>query len=150
MMLQQWNAYGVLDLLKQAWKRGIIMSGLSAGGICWYESGLCDYDNNVDTKTITYSEVYELGIQTGIFCSHLDSECRRYRSFLKLIASGKKVGIACDDGAAVWNQEGSLPMVKCAKPGAEVHVFRPMVNGVSIEVYNDGDEILIPEPSRNR
>ncbi len=41
-MLAVWRDWGLDDMLKTAYNRGTIMSGVSAGAICWFEQGLTD------------------------------------------------------------------------------------------------------------
>jgi dipeptidase E len=41
-MLEQWRSTGVLDLILQAYERGVILCGLSAGAICWFEDMYSD------------------------------------------------------------------------------------------------------------
>ena len=41
-MLAVWRDWGLDKILKQAYDNGIVMSGVSAGAICWFERGLTD------------------------------------------------------------------------------------------------------------
>ena len=41
-MLEQWKATGLLDLIREAYERGVFIVGLSAGGICWFEDMYSD------------------------------------------------------------------------------------------------------------
>jgi dipeptidase E len=41
-MLAIWRVHGVDELLREAWDCGIVLSGSSAGGICWFEQGVTD------------------------------------------------------------------------------------------------------------
>ena len=35
-----WAVHGLVPILRAAWERGVVLSGVSAGAICWFESGL--------------------------------------------------------------------------------------------------------------
>ena len=41
-MLAVWRDWGLDLILKDAYDRGVVMSGVSAGAICWFEGGLTD------------------------------------------------------------------------------------------------------------
>ena len=41
-MLAVWREWGLDIILKQAYDKGTVMSGVSAGAICWFENGLTD------------------------------------------------------------------------------------------------------------
>ncbi|MDE7158482.1 MAG: Type 1 glutamine amidotransferase-like domain-containing protein, partial [Clostridiales bacterium] len=41
-MIEQWKKTGLLDLIRDAYERGVILSGLSAGAICWFDEMYSD------------------------------------------------------------------------------------------------------------
>src|SRR5262245_34097587 len=41
-MLVIWRDWGLSELLREAWERGIVLTGGSAGAICWFEQGVTD------------------------------------------------------------------------------------------------------------
>ena len=41
-MLAVWRDWGLDLILRDAYDRGVVMSGVSAGAICWFEGGLTD------------------------------------------------------------------------------------------------------------
>ena len=41
-MLAVWKEWDLDSILKKAYEQGIVMSGVSAGAICWFEAGLTD------------------------------------------------------------------------------------------------------------
>lgn len=83
-------------ILKKAYNNGIILAGLSAGSICWFEEGLTDPLNG-PLYTLDC-----LGFLKGSNCPHYDGENKRKPSYHRLILEGKiKEGYAADDGAAL-------------------------------------------------
>jgi hypothetical protein len=41
-MLAIWRLHGFDALLREAWEQGILLTGWSAGMICWFEAGVTD------------------------------------------------------------------------------------------------------------
>ena len=70
-MLAVWRDWNLDTILQKAYNSGIIMSGVSAGAICWFEKGITD----------SYSRSLEiincLGFLEGIACPHFDEEKER-------------------------------------------------------------------------
>ena len=70
-MLAVWKEWNLHEILKKAYKNGIVMSGVSAGAICWFDKGITD----------SYADRLEiidcLGIVKGIACPHFDEEKER-------------------------------------------------------------------------
>lgn len=81
-MLALWREWGIDNLMREAWERGILMAGTSAGGICWFES--CVTDSLADS----YTRLDGLGILSGSCCPHYDVPGRR-ETFHGLIGSGQ-------------------------------------------------------------
>ncbi|MBK17037.1 MAG: peptidase E [Prochlorococcus sp. SP3034] len=70
-MLAVWRDWGLDTILKKAYKKGIVMSGVSAGAICWFNRGITDsYSKNLRIIDC-------LGFVEGIACPHFDEESER-------------------------------------------------------------------------
>src|SRR6476659_5432976 len=41
-MLGVWREWGLPEILREAWEAGVVLAGVSAGCICWFEQGLTD------------------------------------------------------------------------------------------------------------
>jgi aminopeptidase N len=70
-MLAVWKEWNLHNILKIAYEKGIIMSGVSAGAICWFDKGITDSFAN-ELKIIDC-----LGLVDGIACPHFDEEKER-------------------------------------------------------------------------
>lgn len=124
-MLALWREWGLDNILREAWERDIILAGLSAGAICWFEQGLTD----------SYGGVFEpidcLGLLKGSGCPHYDGETKRRRDYHKLIESGQLLeGYALDDGAAIHFVGNSIKQVISSRPHANaryVHMQRGQI-----------------------
>src|SRR5688572_6441181 len=95
-MMAIWKAQGVDHILRKAWERGIILSGGSAGSLCWFEQG------TTDSRPQEITTVDCLGFLKGSHCPHYDSEKTRRPLYHSYIQKKKfKAGYACDDRAAM-------------------------------------------------
>ena len=70
-MLAVWKDWGLDIYLKEAYERGVVMSGVSAGAICWFEKGITDSWSN-DLRIMDC-----LGFVKGNCCPHYDEEPER-------------------------------------------------------------------------
>jgi dipeptidase E len=87
-MMRIWRRRGVDRLLLSAYKRGTVLSGISAGAICWFESGHSDSMSFYNPRKWEYSNVNGLGLIKGIHCPHYNGRTRgvaRRRDFRTLI-----------------------------------------------------------------
>ena len=41
-MLAIWRVHGFDEILREAWQAGVLLTGWSAGMICWFEAGVTD------------------------------------------------------------------------------------------------------------
>ena len=91
-MLAVWKEWNLQNILKNAYEKGIVMSGVSAGAICWFDKGITD----------SFSDKLEiidcLGIVKGIACPHYDEEKERKPFVNKIIKSGRIDSCICIEG----------------------------------------------------
>jgi len=115
-MLSLWKEWGLDTILKVAYKKGIILAGISAGSICWFEEGVTDSMNN------NLSKIDCLGFLTGSNCPHYDGESNRRPSYHELMASGEmKEGYAVDDGVALYFKDEKLSASVSSRPTAKAY-----------------------------
>jgi len=113
-MLAVWRLHGVDRALRDAWARGAVLGGVSAGANCWFEACVTD----------SFSEELDglddgLGLLAGSYCPHYDGEERRRPVYTRLVADGFLAGIACDDGAAAVFRGTELVEIVADRPGAQ-------------------------------
>lgn len=95
-MLAVWRAHGVDRVLGEAWRRGIVLTGVSAGMLCWFESGVTDSFGR------PLSAIRDgLGFLRGSACPHYDGEKDRRPTYHQLLRDGLAAGVAADDWAAI-------------------------------------------------
>ena len=95
-MLAVWKEWKLDKLLIKAYKKGTVLAGVSAGAICWFDTGITDSW----ASNLNYIDC--LGILPGSCCPHYDSEKDRRPSVHKFIEQEKiKSVYAIEDGAAI-------------------------------------------------
>jgi peptidase E len=115
-MLAVWRHWGFDAVLREAWERGIVLCGSSAGSICWFDWGLTDSV----AGDLTAMEC--LGFLAGSNCPHYDGEKERRPTYERLVGSGELVpGIACDDGAGLHYRGRTLERAIASRPGARAY-----------------------------
>jgi peptidase E len=125
-LLAVWRVHGVDQILREAWSRGVVLAGLSAGSICWFESG------TTDSFGPTLQPLCGgLGFLPGSHSPHYDGEPTRRPIYQGLVARGDLPdGWACDDGAAIrWDGTTPAEFVS-SRPGARCWRVRRAGDGV--------------------
>ncbi len=119
-MLAIWRLHGVDTALRAAYDGGTILTGWSAGCICWFEGG------TTDSFTPDLGPLHDgLGFLKGSASPHYDSEARRPMVYAREIAAGLPPGIALDDGvAARYEDERLVEVVSGPKGGRAFMVDR--------------------------
>jgi dipeptidase E len=134
-MLAIWRVHGVDHALRAAWESGVVMTGLSAGSLCWFETGTTD---SFGPGLAALSG--GLGFLPGSHVPHYDGEENRRPVYHRLIAEGTiPAGHAADDGAALVFHGTEL---------AEVVASRPDARGYRVERGPSGDAVETELPTR--
>jgi dipeptidase E len=123
-MMRIWRRLGVGKLLISAYKRGAVLAGVSAGSICWFESGHSDSMSFYNPRKWKYINVRGLGLIKGIHCPHYNGRTRgvpRRKDFRDLIRKTSGVGIAIDNNCAIVFRDGRLFRVLRSKPRASAY-----------------------------
>jgi peptidase E len=96
-LLAMWRLHGVDAAMRTAWQAGVVLTGISAGSICWHVGGTTD-SYGPDLRPVT-DGLALVPFSNGV---HYDSEPQRRPLFQRLIADGTLPhGYATDDGAGV-------------------------------------------------
>lgn len=108
-MLDIWQQTQTDVLLRQAYEKGKILSGLSAGSICWFTSGHSD-SLKFASEEAEFILVSGLNLIPGIHCPHYN-ELERKDFDQKLLKWGG-VGLALENGVAFAYQDGKYKIIK--------------------------------------
>jgi peptidase E len=122
-----WKAQGIDMVLREAWNRGIVLGGASAGSLCWFEEG------TTDSRPKALSIVKCLGFLKGSHSPHYDREPGRRPLYQKLIGSGEmQPGYACDNDAGIYFEDNEVKRVVSTRPEAKVY-YVSVVGGKVVE-----------------
>jgi dipeptidase E len=115
-MLAIWRVHGFDEILREAWEAGIVLTGWSAGMICWFEAGVTD----------SFGPQLEgmhdgLGFLAGSACPHYDGEERRRPVYTQLVAAGLAPGVAADDDVALHYVGTELREAVTSREGAAAY-----------------------------
>ena len=89
-----WKKTGADEVFKKAYEKGIVLSGLSSGSMCWFAEGYDDCGENHE-----FMFVEGIGLLPFCNCPHFESDS--WQSFAERIKERGEHGIAIEDGAAL-------------------------------------------------
>ncbi len=142
LMMRVWRRLGIDKLLRSAYKNGIVLSGISAGAICWFDSGHSDSMSFYHPRKWKYINVKGLGLVKGIHCPHYNSMTRgipRRRHFREMIGKTGGVGIAIENNCAIEFIDGRFYKVISSKSYARAY-----------KVYKNGGEVVAEQIERKK
>jgi peptidase E len=132
-MLAIWREHGIEDAMRTAWERGIVLAGLSAGAMCWFEGG-------VSMSGGAPEVVKGIGLLPGSMSVHMHGEPERFPVYEEAVATGAlPAGFAADDAAAVVFHGTQL--AECVAARSDARVMR-------IEADGNGGVVQIPQRVR--
>jgi dipeptidase E len=109
-LLAIWREHGLDLILREAWDAGVVLAGLSAGGMCWFEHG-------ITRSTGRPAPVRGLGFLPGSFSVHYDGDPTRRPVYLDAVARGAVPdGYGADDGVGLLFEERRLVRIVSARP----------------------------------
>ncbi len=118
-LLALWREWKLDRILRTAWDRGIVLSGVSAGALCWFQEGL------TDSYGAQLATIECLGFLPGSHCPHYDGEVERRPAFHRLLTSGEVGdGLAADDGAGLHFIGTDLHAVLSSRPNSKAYRLR--------------------------
>lgn len=99
-MMNVWRKYGVDKILVKAGEKGVVLSGVSAGAICWFRSGCSDSRRFTNPKA-DLIKVNGINLVPTLFCPHYDFEKDRRPDLKRLMKKTLGIAIAIDNCCAI-------------------------------------------------
>ncbi len=126
-LLAIWREHGLDLILREAWEAGVVLAGLSAGGMCWFEHG-------VTCSTGRPAPTDGLGFLPGSLSVHYDGQPERRPIFLDAVARGAiRPGYGADDGVGLLFEGTELVRIVASRPGTHAYRVEPGTRGEAIE-----------------
>jgi dipeptidase E len=110
-LLGAWKAHGIDVILREAWERGVVLCGLSAGSLCWFEQAVTGFHG-------APQQVEGLGLLPYSNCVHYERSSRRRSAYHDFLRAGMRSGYAAEDGAALHFTGAELSRVVASRPEA--------------------------------
>jgi dipeptidase E len=123
-LLAIWRAHGVDRILTEAWRRGTVLAGFSAGAMCWFEAG-------VTTSAGPPRTAAALGLLPGSACVHYDSEPARRLRYLEGVRGELPDGYGIDDGVGLVFEDDRLVAAVTGRPHACAYRVEHRGHGVA-------------------
>jgi peptidase E len=95
----------------------VVLTGGSAGSLCWFECGTTDSFNLQELAPLHDG----LGFIPGSHCPHYDGEAQRRPLYQRLVSEGFPSGYAVDDDAAARFVGGELAEVVSSRREASAY-----------------------------
>jgi peptidase E len=125
-LLSIWRLAGLDAILRDAWEQGVVLAGVSAGALCWFEAGLTDTMGR-PLQPLTGG----LAFLPGSFCPHYDGEKDRRAAFHAAVGNGAiPPGIAADDGVGVVYHGTEIAEIVSSRPAARAWRVERTADGV--------------------
>jgi peptidase E len=121
-MLAVWRVHDFDRILREAWEQGIVLSGSSAGMICWFEASVTD---SFGPQLATMTD--GLGFLPGSACPHYDDEELRRPLYRRAVDEGFPPGYAADSGVGLHFVGTELVEVISPREGATGYRVEPGV-----------------------
>jgi dipeptidase E len=135
-LLAVWREHGIDAAMREAWERGIVLAGLSAGAMCWFEGG-------VTMSGGAPRPAPGLHLLHGSMSVHLDGEPERLPAYRRAVATGALPdGYAVDDCAALLFAGTRLRSCVASRAGA--HVIHVQADGRGATTEHSQTVKLLP------
>ena len=108
-----WRAHGVDVVLREAWERGIVLAGLCAGSMCWFESGVTA---SFGARMTPFNG--GLGLLPGSNCPHY---AQRRDAYMQAMRDGMAGGVSAEDGVALHFVDRRLAAVVASREGPRAY-----------------------------
>lgn len=118
--LAVWREWGLDTVLREAWESNVVLAGMSAGAMCWFEAGLTD-----SFRDGSYRPLDCLGLLPGGCATHYSSDGKKRQDLHAVQRAGTMPpSIAIDDFAAAVYAGIALESVLAWRSGSTAYQVR--------------------------
>jgi dipeptidase E len=115
-LLAIWREHGLDAIMRDAWEDGVLLAGISAGAMCWFQHG-------ITRSTGRPEPAPALGFLPGSLSVHYDGDPSRRPAYLDAVARGAiPGGYGADDGVGLLFEDGELVRIVASRAGT--HAYR--------------------------
>ena len=104
-MIESWKKTGLLPLIEDAYERGVVITGLSAGAICWFSDMYTDSATVSEETGEKYAMFKGLNLVKGVISPHYGS---RMLDFDKIVCYNYDRAYGIEDDAALVIENGEI------------------------------------------
>lgn len=138
-MIRLWKKLGVDAMLKNAAQRGVILSGVSAGAVCWFKEANSDSEKMIDPKA-DYIKIKCLNFVPLFVCPHFDAEKDRQSSLKRMLKENGGAAVAVDNCAALEIVDDTYRVITSKSKASVYHCYwrgekyikQPLKRGVAV------------------
>jgi peptidase E len=129
-LLAVWRVHGLDAVFREAWEGGVVLTGVSAGSLCWHVGGTTD-SYGPELRPVTNG----LALLPYSNSPHYNSEEQRRPLFQSLVGGGVlPAGFATDDGVGLHFRGTDFVEAVADRPDAYAWLVEPAVSGGSAGV----------------
>lgn len=143
LMMRVWRRLGVDRVLRAAYENGTVLSGISAGAICWFDAGHSDSMSFYNPRKWKYVKVRGMGLVPGIHCPHYNSRTRgipRRKDFRDMIRKTGGMGIAIENNCAMeWIDGRFFRMIASNRRARAYRVYKSGGQVVAEQIRPDAE-----------
>jgi peptidase E len=122
-MLGAWRAHGLDEILRKAWRKGVVLCGPSAGSLCWFAEALSAFHG-------APRPVQGLALLPYSNCVHYDAEPARRAEYHRFVGDGMRAGYAVEDGVALHFRSTRLAAAVSSRPDGCAYRVKPAGDSV--------------------
>lgn len=128
-LLAVWRTHGLEEILRECWRAGVVLGGVSAGSLCWHVGGTTD-SFGPDLRPVT-NGLALLPHSNGV---HYDAEKQRRPLYHRLVADGTlPAGYATDNGVGLLYRDTELVEAVADRADAHAYHVRRGPDGTAVE-----------------
>ncbi len=146
-MLKIWRMCGLDEILKDALRKDIVLSGVSAGAICWFRYGNSDSLKFSDSRN-PLIKLKGLDFVPLMCCPHYDAEKNRRPSLKRMIKERGGISIALENCSAMEIVDEKYRIITSSETARVFRVYKQKGKVVEEELprdkmYRPLEELLI-------